>query len=117
MDISRRSFLAGSLAGAAGRSLRARPQQEAARLKPRAPSEARNRDALPYWSLTEAAALLRARKLSPVELTEAVLDRIDRLDSKVGAFITVTREDAMRAARAAEREIAAGRYRGPLHGI
>src|SRR5439155_15221462 len=72
---------------------------------------------LPYLSLTEASALIKARRLSPVELTQAILDRIDRLDSKVGAFITVTRDEAMRAARAAEQEIARGKYRGPLHGI
>ncbi len=75
------------------------------------------RDQLGYLSLTEAAALLRSRRISPVELTRAVLDRVDRLDSRVGAFITVTRDEAMRAARAAEQEIASGRYRGPLHGI
>ena len=67
--------------------------------------------------MIEAAALIKARRLSPVELTQALLDRIDRLDGKVGAFITVTREEALRSAREAEREIAAGRYRGPLHGI
>src|SRR5437899_6937391 len=72
---------------------------------------------LPYLSLTEAAALIKARRLSPVELTQAILDRIDRLDPSVGAFITVTREQALAAAREAEHEIAGGTYRGPLHGI
>jgi aspartyl-tRNA(Asn)/glutamyl-tRNA(Gln) amidotransferase subunit A len=72
---------------------------------------------LPYLSLTEAAALIKARRLSPVELTQAILDRIDRLDARVGAFITVTRDEALRAAREAELEIARGRYRSPLHGI
>lgn len=72
---------------------------------------------LPYLSLTEASALIKARRLSPVELTRAILDRIDRLDGRVGAFITVTRDLALRAAREAEQEIARGRYRGPLHGI
>ena len=72
---------------------------------------------LPYLSLTEASALIKARRLSPVELTQAILDRIDRLDGRVGAFITVTRDLALRAAREAEQEIARGRYRGPLHGI
>lgn len=72
---------------------------------------------LPYLSLTEASALIKARRLSPVELTQAILERIDRLDSKVGAFITVTRDEARRAARDAEQEIARGKYRGPLHGI
>jgi aspartyl-tRNA(Asn)/glutamyl-tRNA(Gln) amidotransferase subunit A len=72
---------------------------------------------LPYLSLTEASALIKARRLSPVELTQAILDRIDRLDRSVGAFITVTREQALAAAREAEQEIARGKYRGPLHGI
>src|SRR5262245_9132055 len=72
---------------------------------------------LPYISLTEASALIKARRLSPVELTQAILDRIDRLDGNVGAFITVTRDFALGAAREAQQEIARGRYRGPLHGI
>ena len=72
---------------------------------------------LPYLSLTEASALIKARRLSPVELTQAILNRIDRLDGRVGAFITVTRDLALGAAREAEQEIARGRYRGPLHGI
>src|SRR5205823_748167 len=74
-------------------------------------------DDLTYLSVTDAASLLRTRRLSPVDLTRAVLDRIDRLDSKIGAFITVAHDEAMAAARAAEREIATGPYRGPLHGI
>src|SRR5438445_2446156 len=72
---------------------------------------------LPYLSLTEASTLIKARRLSPVELTQAMLDRIDRLDARVGAFITVTREQALAAAREAERDIARGIYHGPLHGI
>ena len=46
-----------------------------------------------------------------------MLDRIGRVEPRVHAFITVTRDEAMRAAREAEQEIAAGKYRGPLHGI
>jgi aspartyl-tRNA(Asn)/glutamyl-tRNA(Gln) amidotransferase subunit A len=72
---------------------------------------------LVYLSLTEASELIKARRLSPVTLTQMILDRIDRLDRDVGAFITVVREQALDAARTAEREIARGRYRGPLHGI
>jgi len=68
-------------------------------------------------SLAEAAALIKSRRLSPVELTQALLDRIDRLDKAVGAFITVTRDEALGAAREAEQAIARGQYRGPLHGI
>jgi aspartyl-tRNA(Asn)/glutamyl-tRNA(Gln) amidotransferase subunit A len=60
---------------------------------------------------------VRSRHLSPVELTEAYLSRIRRLDSKLNAFATVTPELAMEQARRAEREIASGRIRGPLHGV
>lgn len=72
---------------------------------------------LPLQSISEAGALLRARKLSPVELTRACLDRIERLNPRLNAFITVTAETALQEARAAEQEIAKGNYRGPLHGI
>ena len=68
-------------------------------------------------SLAEAAALLRARELSPLELTEAYLERIERLNPTINAYITVTAERALADARRATEEIAAGSYRGPLHGI
>ena len=68
-------------------------------------------------TLAQAAPLIRTRKLSPVELTQACLQRIAALDSQLNAFITVTADHALAQAREAEREIAAGRYRGPLHGI
>ena len=68
-------------------------------------------------TIEEAAALLRARALSPVELVDACLSRIDAIEPALNAFITVTASDAREAARAAERQIAAGTYRGPLHGI
>src|SRR5690349_5290405 len=57
------------------------------------------------------------RKLSPVELLSALLARIERLDPKLHAFIRLDADSAMDAARAAEREISAGRVRGPLHGV
>ena len=72
---------------------------------------------LPALTITGAARQIASRQLSPVELTEAILARIERLNPSVGAFITVTADQAMEAARAAEREIQQGRYRGPLHGI
>jgi aspartyl-tRNA(Asn)/glutamyl-tRNA(Gln) amidotransferase subunit A len=68
-------------------------------------------------SLREAAVLLRTRKISPVELTQACLERIQQFDSRLHAFITLTAEQALDHARAAESEIAAGTWRGPLHGI
>jgi len=68
-------------------------------------------------SLEEAATLLRERPVSPVELTEACLARIQAVEPRLNAFVTVTADLARAEARAAEGEIAAGRYRGPLHGI
>ena len=68
-------------------------------------------------SLAEASELVRARKVSPLELTRACLARIEALDPKLNAFITVTAESALAAARAAEEEIGRGSWKGPLHGI
>jgi aspartyl-tRNA(Asn)/glutamyl-tRNA(Gln) amidotransferase subunit A len=68
-------------------------------------------------SIVEAAALIQARKLSPVELTQAYLERIERLNPLLNAYITVTAEMALAAARAAEAEIMRRNYRGVLHGI
>lgn len=70
-----------------------------------------------FKPVTELSPLIEARKLSPVELVRAYLDRIEAVNSKVNAFITVTRERALEEARKAERDIAAGHYRGPLHGV
>ncbi|MCW5977067.1 MAG: hypothetical protein KIT09_03280 [Bryobacteraceae bacterium] len=70
-----------------------------------------------FQSAADLAPLLRRRKLSPVEVVRAHLDQIKALDAKVQAFITVTGDHALEQARIAEKEIAAGRYRGPLHGI
>ncbi|HYM11961.1 MAG TPA: amidase [Bryobacterales bacterium] len=70
-----------------------------------------------FQSVAELAPLLKTRKLSPVEVVRAFLDRIEAVNAKVNAFITVTGEQALEQARRAEREIAAGRYRGPLHGL
>ena len=72
---------------------------------------------LVFMSGHELAALIKSRKLSPVEVTEAFLNRADALNPRVNAFITVTREHALAAARVAEKEIGAGQYRGPLHGL
>ena len=70
-----------------------------------------------FSSIAELSAQIRARKLSPVELTEGYLERLERHGPRLGAVATVMRESALREARAAEREIRAGKYRGPLHGI
>ena len=60
---------------------------------------------LVYLGLAEAAALIRARRLSPVEYVTALLARVERYDGKYNAFITLTPERALTAARAAEGEI------------
>jgi aspartyl-tRNA(Asn)/glutamyl-tRNA(Gln) amidotransferase subunit A len=73
--------------------------------------------ALAFLPITALAERLRRRELSPVEITRVYLDRIAALDPELRAFITVTAEQALAEAAAAEREIAAGRYRGPLHGV
>ena len=70
-----------------------------------------------YLTIAEAAGLISTGKVSPVELTEAHLRRIERIDGKLNTFLTVTAEMARAEAREAEREIAAGRCRGPLHGV
>ena len=70
-----------------------------------------------FLNLRELGRLLKAKEISSVELTEIFLDRLERLGPTYNAVITVTRERAMEQARAADSEIAAGRYRGPLHGI
>ena len=72
---------------------------------------------LHYLTIAEAGARIRDRTLSPVDLTQAVLDRIAAIDGAVNAYILVLADQAMAAARAAEAEITAGNYRGPLHGI
>ena len=86
------------------------------------PTESGARTASPasgiaFLSMEQASVLIAAGRLSPVELTEAYLERISRLDGKLHAFITVTPETARREATQAEGDIRAGRYLGPLHGI
>src|SRR5215472_16916306 len=71
-----------------------------------------------HWlTIADAARLIESRRLSPLELTDALLARIDALDPQLNAFLLPTPERARGQAKAAEREIMAGRYRGPLHGI
>ena len=68
-------------------------------------------------TIAHVAPLLERREISPVELVEAQLRRIEQLDGKLQSFLLVTADLARDQARAAEQEIAAGKYRGPLHGI
>ena len=72
---------------------------------------------LHFLGAAEAGRLIQARKLSPVELVDAFLRRIDAVDATVHSYITVLADQATAAARAAEAEIVSGGWRGPLHGL
>jgi amidase len=74
-------------------------------------------DDLHFMQLTELAKRLQARTISPVEVTERQLSRIAALDGRLNSYALVMAESALAAARSAEASIAAGRYRGPLHGV
>ena len=98
---SRRSFLAAGVGAAAWAVT---------------PAFAQSQD-LTGLTLKKASELLRSKGASPVELTEACLKRIERLNPAVNAFITVTGESALATAREVEAETRRGKWRGPLHGI
>jgi aspartyl-tRNA(Asn)/glutamyl-tRNA(Gln) amidotransferase subunit A len=70
-----------------------------------------------FSSITELAQQVRARRVSPVELTKAYLERLEKLGPTLGAVAALMREPALKEAVEAEREIGRGKYRGPLHGI
>lgn len=70
-----------------------------------------------YLSISELSLLIRTKKVSPVEITRRCLERIEKLNPTLNAFISVTKEQAIRDARKAETEIQKGRWKGPLHGI
>lgn len=74
-------------------------------------------DEVLYLTVRELGERIRARKLSPVELTEAYLARSEKLGPQLNAYATLTRDRALREAHDAQKEIGAGKYRGPLHGI
>jgi len=71
------------------------------------------------WKLDIAAVAhdISTRSLSPVALTEMMLDRIARIDPKLLSYVTVLKDDAISSARQAQKEIADGHYRGALHGV
>jgi Asp-tRNA(Asn)/Glu-tRNA(Gln) amidotransferase A subunit family amidase len=99
MKPSRRHFLAASIAATASRLVSA-PTQDFAGL-----------------TVKQGSELLRRKAATPVDLTEACLKRIDQLNPRVNAYITVTREQALAAAREMADEQRRGKWRGPLHGI
>ncbi|HEU5320869.1 MAG TPA: amidase, partial [Methylomirabilota bacterium] len=72
---------------------------------------------LAFAPAAELAALVRAKAVSPVTLVETYLERVDRLDGDLRAYVTVCRESARAEARAAEQAVARGRLLGPLHGV
>lgn len=72
---------------------------------------------LPFATMTELGEAYRNRKLSPVEVTRLMLERIEKLDPKLHSFVTVTPEIALQQAKQAEAELAAGKDRGAMHGI
>ena len=109
MDPTRRDFLKGTL-GAYASAAMLPPLQRGA-------GSSSTPDDITTLSLMDASELLRARKLSPVELTNAILGRIESLNPVLNAFITVMGDQARADAQAAESEIMRGRRRGALHGI
>ena len=76
-----------------------------------------DREELAFWPLMSLAQLIKTRQVASVELTEMYLARLKRYDPMLQFVTTLTEDLAMRQARQADAEIAAGRYRGPLHGI
>ena len=112
-ECSFRKYLAGAAGVAGGIGCSARSsvlaQSSAAAVTPP--------DDIAYLDLHEAARLVRQKKVSPVELVQACLTRIDALNPVLNAFITVTAETALAQARQAEAELQRGTWRGPLHGI
>ena len=112
-SISRRSFLATAAAGVGSilPRLNLYPGLTGSSQLPSSTTSSRQ------LTISEAAKLFRAKKLSPVELTQDCLARIERLNPKLNAFITVTADSALAEARRAEAEMLQGQSRGPLHGI
>src|SRR3954469_1265740 len=88
--------------------------------RPSAPPAIRrppNLEDVAFWPLAHLAQLLKARQVTSVELTRMYLDRLSRFNATLNFVVTYTDELAMRQAQQADREIAAGKYRGPLHGM
>lgn len=77
----------------------------------------RNLEDVAFWPIPRLAALIRSRQVTSEELTRMYLDRFRRFDARLNAVVTLTDSLALEQARRADREITAGRYRGPLHGI
>ena len=76
-----------------------------------------NRDDLAFFPIKDLAGLIKTKQISSLDLTKIYLDRIKKYDPSLLAFVTVTKELALKQAEKADRELDAGKYRGPLHGI
>lgn len=111
---SRRAFLTSALAGAAT-TLFAPPDAHAG--YPNIDVHGAHGASLSTVSISDVSQLIRNKRVSPVELTQECLRRIEQLNPKLNAFITVTADAALAEAREAEIEIQGGRWRGALHGI
>jgi aspartyl-tRNA(Asn)/glutamyl-tRNA(Gln) amidotransferase subunit A len=72
---------------------------------------------LPFLTIKETSELLKKKELSPVELTQSILERIDKTDDNLNTYVTVLADKALESAKKAETEITAGNYLGPLHGV
>jgi aspartyl-tRNA(Asn)/glutamyl-tRNA(Gln) amidotransferase subunit A len=117
-DFSRRSFLKTTLAGTAISLSKVRTVTESGLSSQIANSASGGQSTdLTSLSIREASELIRKKKASPVELTNACLARIDRMNPALNAFITVMSESALEQARTAESEVMRGNWKGPLHGI
>ncbi len=95
-------------------SLTGLPIKASKPIKAKRPSDI---EQLSFWTITNLAGLIKSRKVSSLELTKMYLSRLKKYDSKLQCVITLTEELALQQAKRADKEIAAGRYRGPLHGI
>jgi len=117
-DLSRRSFLKATLAGTAISLAKVDAVAETSP-HPQAANAVSGgqRDDLTKLTIREASDLVRKKKVSPVELTQACLVRIDRANPTLNCFITVPADSALQQAHDAESEIMRGKWRGPLHGI
>ena len=76
-----------------------------------------NRDELAFWNVLDLSRVLKARKITSLELTRLYLRRLNRYNPVLNCVVTLTEDTALKQARRADAEIAAGKYRGPLHGI
>jgi aspartyl-tRNA(Asn)/glutamyl-tRNA(Gln) amidotransferase subunit A len=76
-----------------------------------------NKSELPFLSAGDLSRLIESKEVSPVEATEAYLDRIESIDHRFHSYLTVMREQALTDARQAEQDIAAGQHKGPIHGV